>query len=199
MAIHLHHKPSPEDEPRLSPGEAPELALHNLAEDDIDVVMAVEKRCFTTNWSREALFNEIGNPCAYYVVAEHQGNVVGYAGEWIIMDEAHITTIAVAPEAQGKRFGERLLIALLREAMGRGARRATLEVRASNSVALRLYAKYGFETVAIRRKYYQDTDEDALIMWSNDLFEPGISWLLDQRFGDDGKRANEGLGDWETR
>jgi len=117
------------------------------------------------------------------VVAESEGRIVGYAGEWIIMDEAHITTIAVDPVMHGRRFGERLLVALLQEARYRGARRATLEVRITNRVAQRLYEKYNFLTVAIRRKYYQDTDEDALVMWVNDLFDPGVSALLGQRFG----------------
>jgi ribosomal-protein-alanine N-acetyltransferase len=189
MTMSIFAKPPPvssEDE-RPSAGDAPPMALRPLREADIDLVMKIEEVCFTTNWSREALMNELGNQCAYYAVGVAEGCVVGYAGEWIIMDEAHITTIAVDPAHQGKRFGERLLIALLREARDRGARRATLEVRMSNNVALRLYAKYGFETVAIRRKYYQDTDEDALIMWSNDLYEPGISWLLEQEFTVEGK------------
>lgn len=189
MSLFAKHEPDA-SRPRLAADAAPAMILRRLHEDDIDTVMAIEKRCFTTNWSREALMNEIGNSCAFYVVGLCEDRIIGYAGEWIIMDEAHITTIAVAPEAQGKRFGERLLIALLTEAKGRGARRATLEVRVSNAVALKLYAKYGFETVAIRRKYYQDTDEDALIMWSNDLYEPGVAGLLEQRFGpedDDGQ------------
>jgi [ribosomal protein S18]-alanine N-acetyltransferase len=180
------YKPTiPTDDPRASTTDAPPMFLRVLREEDIDAVMEIEKRCFTTNWSREALMNEIGNQCAFYVVGVSEGRIVGYGGEWLIMDEAHITTIAVEPESQGNRFGERLLIALLREARYRGGRRATLEVRASNQVALRMYAKYGFETVAIRRKYYQDTDEDALIMWVNDLFDPGVSWLLNQRFEND--------------
>lgn len=173
-----------EDAGRPTACDSPPLTLRPLREDDIDLVMRIEEVCFTTNWSREALMNELGNQCAFYVVGAAGDQVVGYAGEWIIMDEAHITTIAVDPGQQGKRFGERLLIALLREARDRGARRATLEVRISNHVALRLYAKYGFDTVAIRRKYYQDTDEDALIMWVNDLYAPGVSWLLDQRFSE---------------
>jgi ribosomal-protein-alanine N-acetyltransferase len=178
-----HYQPVSLGDDRLSADDAPTMVLRALQEKDIDAVMEIEKHCFTTNWSREALMNEIGNPCAFYAVGVSEHGPIGYGGEWIIMDEAHITTIAVAPEAQGKRFGERLLVALLREARYRGARRATLEVRVSNHVALRLYAKYGFETVAIRRKYYQDTDEDALIMWMNDLFDPSVSWLLNQRFG----------------
>lgn len=168
---------------RIAPSEAPPMVLRALRASDIDAVMVIEERCFPSHWSRDALQNELGNACAFYVVAESGGRVVGYAGEWIIMDEAHITTIAVDPSDHGRRFGERLLIAILQEARYRGARRATLEVRITNRVAQRLYEKYEFETVAIRRKYYQDTDEDALVMWVNDLFSPRVSELLGQPFG----------------
>ncbi|HEY3266658.1 MAG TPA: ribosomal protein S18-alanine N-acetyltransferase [Armatimonadota bacterium] len=161
------------------------MTLRAMREADLDALMEVERACFSSHWSREALMNELGNSCAFYVVGVCAGKLVGYGGEWIIMDEAHITNIAVHPTRHGQRFGERLLIALLREARYRGARRATLEVRVSNAVALRLYQKYGFETVAIRRKYYQDTDEDALVMWVNDLFSPRVSELLNQRFRGD--------------
>ena len=185
----IFSKPAPvfDENGRPKAVDSPPMTLRPLCEADIDLVMEIEEVSFTTNWSREALMNELGNQCAYYAVGVAGGCVVGYAGEWIIMDEAHITTIAVDPVHHGKRFGERLLIALLREARDRGARRATLEVRMSNHVALGLYAKYGFETVAIRRKYYQDTGEDALIMWVNDLYDPGVWWLLDQRFSEERK------------
>lgn len=177
------NQPAPDARRRTAPSEAPPMSLRALRESDIDAVMLIEKRCFPSHWSRDALQSEIGNARAFYVVAESRGRIVGYAGEWIIMDEAHITTIAVDPDDHGCRFGERLLIAILQEARYRGARRATLEVRVTNTVAQRLYAKYEFETVAIRRKYYLDTDEDALVMWVNDLYSPRVSELLAQGFG----------------
>lgn len=175
--------PSADSASRVPPQQAPPMDIRLLRADDLDTVMEIEGRCFTSHWSREALQSEIGNPRAFYAVAESGGRVVGYAGEWIILDEAHITTIAVDPDAHGQRFGERLLIALLQEARYRGARRATLEVRITNRVAQALYAKYEFETVAIRRRYYQDTNEDALVMWVNDLHSPRVSQLLAQTFG----------------
>lgn len=178
------HSHTPKIE-RASVGDAPPMTLHTMREADLDAMMAIERACFRSHWSREAMMNELHNPCAFYVVGVSSGKVVGYGGEWIIMDEAHITNIAVDPERHGQRFGERILIALLREARYRGARRATLEVRVSNEPALGLYRKYGFDTVAIRRKYYQDTDEDALVMWVNDLFAPSVSDLLNQRFRGD--------------
>lgn len=173
----------PIDAPRASIEAAPPMTLRALREGDLDRAVEIEASCFTSHWTREAIEAEMGNSAAFYVVATSGGKTVGYAGQWVIMDEAHITTIAVDPRRHGERFGERLLIALLREARYRGARRATLEVRITNKPALRLYEKYMFETVAIRKKYYKDTGEDALIMWMNDLFDPKMNVLLEQRFG----------------
>lgn len=173
----------PKDAPRSSVKEAPPMTLRALRESDLDTVVGIEASCFKSHWTREAIQAEMGNAAAFYVVATSAGKTVGYAGQWVIMDEAHITTIAVDPKRHGERFGERLLIALLQEARYRGARRATLEVRITNKAARGLYEKYMFETVAIRRKYYQDTGEDALVMWMNDLFDPRMSRLLNQRFG----------------
>jgi len=190
MSARIPYNPrTPSFRPR--PTEAPPLSLRLLREEDLDSVMALEEVCFSSHWSREAMQSELGNACAFYVVGEENGRIVGYGGEWIIMDEAHITTIAVDPDRRGQRFGERLLIALLQEARYRGARRATLEVRISNEPAVRLYRKYGFDSVAIRRKYYQDNDEDALIMWVNDLFAPDVSGLLQQTFSEREENGEE--------
>jgi ribosomal-protein-alanine N-acetyltransferase len=179
----VRHNAQPKSAPRAAVEDAPPVTLRLLRETDLDRVIEIESSCFESHWTREAIQCEMGNACTFYVVATSAGKTVGYAGEWIIMDEAHITTIAVDPRRHGQRFGERLLVALLQEARYRGARRATLEVRITNFPALRLYEKYGFETVAIRKKYYQDTGEDALVMWMNDLFDPKMNNLLSQRFG----------------
>jgi ribosomal-protein-alanine N-acetyltransferase len=88
---------------------------------------------------------------------------------WVIMDEAHITTLAVDPEFQGRKIGERLLHGLLEEAIVQGAARATLEVRENNQVAQKLYRKYGFQEAAIRKNYYTDNQENALVMWVDEL------------------------------
>lgn len=168
---------------RKSVRDAPPVRLRAMTAADLDAVAAVEKASFAVPWSRAALEIELGNPHAFYVVAEDDTGVIGHAGEWIIMDEAHITNIAVLPDKRGMRFGERLLVALLQEARYRGARRATLEVRIGNEAAIALYRKYQFDAVAIRRRYYSDNDEDALVMWVNDLFSPEVSRLLNQDFG----------------
>jgi ribosomal-protein-alanine N-acetyltransferase len=95
--------------------------------------------------------------------------IVGFAGMWLLYDEAHVTTIAVAPEHRGRGLGELLLIALFEEAINRGAEWLTLEVRVTNTPAQTLYEKYGFTRQGLRRRYYSDNGEDAYIMWSPSL------------------------------
>ena len=96
-------------------------------------------------------------------------SIVGYAGLWLMTDEAHITTIAVDPDFQGNGLGELLLVALIDRAKQIGARWLTLEVRVSNEVAQRLYEKYTFKEMGIRRRYYSDNGEDALVMWTDPI------------------------------
>ena len=105
---------------------------------DVPIVSAIEKRCYPTPWHENAYYTELSNRSATYLVARIAGAVVGYGGMWVIMDESHITTLAVAPEHRGNKIGERLLIALLEEAILAGATRATLEVREGNVVAQNL-------------------------------------------------------------
>ncbi len=100
--------------------------------------------------------------------------IVGFAGMWLMLDEAHVTTIGVKPELRGQGFGEVLFATLLEIAIEVGARRATLEVRVSNLPAQALYRKYGFHDEGIRRRYYSDDNEDALIMWSDRLSAPDV-------------------------
>lgn len=97
------------------------------------------------------------------------GDVVGYAGMWIVLDEAHVTNVAVAPEHRGRDIGDRLLSELERRARLRGCLRMTLEVRPSNAVAIALYRKHGFVARGRRPGYYSDTHEDAIIMWKDAL------------------------------
>ena len=136
---------------------------------DVEAVSRIEQRSYPTPWHAHAYHTEIGNRAARYLVARMGGEVVGYGGLWVIMDEAHITTLAVVPEQRGKKIGERLLQALLDEAYLMGASRATLEVRERNVVAQCLYRKYGFRDAAIRKNYYSDNNENALVMWVDDI------------------------------
>lgn len=137
---------------------------------DIDAVLAVEEVSFVTPWSRSAFVAEIeDNDLACYLVAEAEGQVVGYAGMWVILDEAHVTNVALLPAFRGRGLGARLMDALCQVAKALGAARMTLEVRPSNLAAQRLYGKLGFEARGIRPGYYTDTQEDALIMWRDKL------------------------------
>ena len=136
--------------------------------DDIDQVMEVEHNSFTLPWSRESFYNEIiKNQFAVYLVLEDEGRVIGYCGVWLVVDEAHITNIALLPEYRGRKLGEALLKKIIEVAIERGAKTMTLEVRMSNMIAQSLYRKLGFEGGAIRKRYYTDNQEDALVMWVN--------------------------------
>jgi [ribosomal protein S18]-alanine N-acetyltransferase len=149
---------------RITPPDEP-VIIRPMRGTDIEPVSKIERQSFSTAWSTQAYVTELANPAAVYLVAVLGDRVVGYGGEWVIMDEAHITTIAVLPECRGKRIGERLLNEMLHVARKKGASRATLEVRETNEVAQRLYRKYGFVRAAQRKHYYADTNEHADIMW----------------------------------
>ncbi|MDR4945016.1 ribosomal protein S18-alanine N-acetyltransferase [Neobacillus cucumis] len=139
-----------------------------MREEDIDQVLEVEHASFTTPWSREAFYNEIhNNKFAVYIVLEEDNKIIGYCGTWIVIDEAHVTNIAILPEYRGKKLGDALLNKLISVAREMGARSMTLEVRVTNHVAQSLYRKFGFQNGGIRKNYYSDNQEDALIMWVN--------------------------------
>lgn len=136
---------------------------------DIPAVMRVEAQSFPLPWSTNAYYSELGNRSAYYIVSRYDNRIIGYAGMWVIMDEAHITTIAVDPAYRRQKVGERLLLAMIDACMIRGACRMTLEVRKTNMPAQNLYRKYGFYSAGLRKGYYTDNAEDAIIMWTEDL------------------------------
>jgi ribosomal-protein-alanine N-acetyltransferase len=133
---------------------------------DVDAVVKVEQETFTTPWSRAAFEAETSdNELAYYLVVDDSGTIAGYAGMWLIIDEAHVTNIAMLAAYRGAGLGEKLVRALMELARERGAVSMTLEVRVSNEKAQSLYAKLGFVPRGKRRNYYTDNREDALIMW----------------------------------
>lgn len=134
---------------------------------DIDEVLKVEELCFKTPWSYESFVSEIyKNNLARYIVAKLDGRIVGYAGMWFVLDEAHITNIAVHPNFRNRGIGDKLVKETLKIANENELKRITLEVRNSNGQAIRLYEKNGFKVEGIRKGYYADTHEDALIMWA---------------------------------
>lgn len=141
--------------------------------DDIPQVQLVEHKCFTTPWSRSIFVSEITrNDNALYVVAIVGERIVGYAGIWVILDEGHITNIGVDPSFQRQGIGQGLMDEITKYAVIRGVVRMTLEVRVSNVRAQALYTKLGFVPSGIRKEYYHDDKEDALIMWR----ELGEEW-----------------------
>lgn len=134
---------------------------------DIDRILEIEQQSFSAPWSRAAFEGElIRNHFAKYIVVELDGYVIGHAGMWIIIDEAHITNIAIDPLFRGRKLGENLLRQMMTLAVWNGAERMTLEVRVSNLAAQNLYNKLGFRNYGIRKGYYTDNNEDALIMWA---------------------------------
>ncbi len=146
----------------------PKINLRRMTLADVDAVLAIEKASFTTPWSREAFVKEVTeNKLAYYTVAESEGEILGYAGVWLIVDEGHITNIAVTPKYRGRQIGKKILEKLIQELKNRDILRVTLEVRASNKVAIGLYMSYGFIVLGRRPGYYTDNGEDALIMWKD--------------------------------
>ncbi len=137
---------------------------------DVDAVQAIELASFSAPWPPNAYLTELQtNRLAHYMVVRVGETVVGYAGLWLMVDEAHITTFAIHPDWRRRHLGERLLVALLDIALERRAAEATLEVRLSNLPARRLYEKFGFRPVGIRPRYYTDNNEDALIMTTERL------------------------------
>ncbi|EPZ38636.1 ribosomal protein S18-alanine N-acetyltransferase [Anoxybacillus ayderensis] len=133
---------------------------------DLDRIVEIEQLSFTLPWSRSSFYQELtNNRYARYIVMEHDGQIIGYCGMWLVMDEAHITNIAVLPEFRGKKLGEALMKQAMALAREEGAQTMTLEVRVSNTVAQSLYRKLGFLNGGIRKRYYSDNQEDALVMW----------------------------------
>jgi [ribosomal protein S18]-alanine N-acetyltransferase len=144
------------------------IRIEPMRLDDLDAVHAIERASFRSPWPPNAYRSELeSNRLASYLVARAEGEIIGFGGMWLMVDEAHITTFAIHPAWRRQRIGERL-------ALERGAREATLEVRLSNLPARRLYEKYGFRPVGLRPRYYSDDNEDALIMTTEPLGEPAM-------------------------
>ncbi|EUJ25101.1 ribosomal-protein-alanine acetyltransferase [Listeria grandensis FSL F6-0971] len=143
-----------------------ELTFREASAADIKHLLRIERAVFTSPWSEDAFRNEFHmNDYAYYIVAEKAGKVIGYAGIWMIIDEGHITNVAIYPDQQGRGYGEAILQELVQIAKAKQMVCLTLEVRVTNTRAQNLYKKFGFKDGAIRKKYYPDNGEDALVMW----------------------------------
>jgi len=147
-----------------------EIGLMTL--DDVDPVSEIERQSFAIPWSRDAFVQEVTeNRCARYLVAREDGAAVAYAGMWLVLDEGHVTNIAVRSDKRGLGIGEKIARALMQLAADTGIRYMTLEVRRGNLAAQALYKKLGFQEVGFRKRYYADNNEDALVMACEDLPE----------------------------
>ncbi|MBQ9264807.1 MAG: ribosomal protein S18-alanine N-acetyltransferase [Clostridia bacterium] len=141
-----------------------EVIIRRMTVKDVDGVHAIEAATFPKPWSREDFIKEMTtNACARYLVAEKEGSIIGFAGAWIILDEAHITNIAVSAPFRGNGIGRKLTEGLLQYAANLGVVYMTLEVRRSNLTAQSLYKSLNFEYVGVRKRYYEDNGEDAFL------------------------------------
>ncbi|MBP3821253.1 ribosomal protein S18-alanine N-acetyltransferase [bacterium] len=148
------------------------ITIKRMDKSDLNGVIAIEESAYGSHhWSKESFYNELNNELAYYYsLFASNGVLVGYAGTWHILEEAHITNIAVKEEYRRKKYGEALLKRIIDDCYLEKIKYITLEVRVSNNPAINLYTKYGFSSFGVRKKYYQDNNEDALIMWTKNIF-----------------------------
>ncbi|MBU1754096.1 ribosomal protein S18-alanine N-acetyltransferase [bacterium] len=144
-----------------------ELRFSLMTMDDIPQIAALEKMCFSMPWSERLFINELENNNSYFLTIKIRNELIGYAGFWLIVDEAHIVNLAVHPEFRRQGMGGMLLKNILDMAKQKGALKATLEVRETNTPANLLYERLGFVCVALRKGYYADTKEHAVIMWAD--------------------------------
>ena len=159
---------------RRSPGiavdEPAELEIIRMRRRHLKGVMAIERQVYPRPWSPNLFLSEMSElRNRSYLVAKMGGETVGYGGIMCYGEEAHVTTIAVDPEYHRRKIGTRILYELVEEAIKMGARAVSLEVRVSNWGAQRLYSQFGFRPVGIRKNYYQETGEDAVVMWVDNV------------------------------
>ena len=141
-----------------------EITVGLMTVADVEAVHSIEVACFRTPWSKESFLREVTeNACARYVVVREDGVPIAYAGVWFVLDEGHITNIAVHPERRGLGYGELVTRSMIQLAADSGMNWMTLEVRRSNKIAQSLYHKLGFIDVGYRKRYYEN-EEDALVM-----------------------------------
>ncbi len=155
------------------------VAVSAMRTADIAAVHEIERRSFNAPWPAYAFEQELSsNRLAHYIVARTGERLVGFAGIWLMADEAHVTTFGVHPDARRQGVGMRMMLALLELSLEIRAARMTLEVRVSNEAAQALYRRFGFVMVGRRKRYYTDDGEDALIMSTPELDGPSMQALL---------------------
>lgn len=159
------------------------ISVRQMDRNDIDSVVAIEEASYGKHhWSKESFYNELANNdvAHYFCAVLPTGEVVGYVGIWQILEEAHITNISVRPDIRRKHIGEALLHQAIEYCYKNEVKYITLEVRISNEKAINLYSKYGFKSLGTRKQYYQDNNEDALIMWTENIFYDKFKTLYDK-------------------
>lgn len=141
------------------------MLIRDMTVNDLHTIVMLEKELFTSPWSEKDFIYELEtNPLSRNLVLEKEDEIVGYIGFWILGDQSQITTLGIRKSAQGNGYAKLLMNACIKETSQRGYPVITLEVRVSNVVAIALYQSCGFEVAACRKKYYQDTGEDAYLM-----------------------------------
>ena len=167
---------------RLLRGDEAQLVIEPMRRRHLRAIMAIEPRVYPKPWSASVFIDEIDmahRGQRVYVVAKLGGQLVGYAGMILGVDEAHVTNIAVEPARHRQGVGRQLMIHLARAARSRGYKAMTLEVRVTNVGAQAMYRKFGFAPAGIRKKYYEQT-EDAIVMWAHDIDSADYAARLDQ-------------------
>lgn len=153
------------------------ITIEPMKRKDISAVLRIEQASFADPWTEGMFLRDIrDNRLAHFLVAKHKGEIVGYAGLWLICDEVHLVNLAVEPQSRKQGIGRELLMAMLKIARDKGAQKATLEVRASNLKAQKFYQHFGFRPIAVRKRYYAHPKDDAVIMCQDDLTNCGRCW-----------------------
>lgn len=166
-----------------------------MKEEHLDDVIKIEEVSYGEHhWSKDSFRTEIKNNVSEYVCAFLKNDdgemvLVGYCGMWCVFEEAHITTLAIRPDYRGKKIAQALLVYQLERLYSEKIKFITLEVRVSNTAAIKLYEKFGFKSLGLRKKYYQNNNEDALIMWTNNIFSDEFK-LLYNEIKEEVERAN---------
>jgi len=150
-----------------------------MTEEDLERVMELERKVFTCPWTRGMYLRELQKKESCYLTVRDSEVIVAYGGVLLLLEEAHVMTMAVMEEYRRRGIATRLLLELIKEAEAMGARFVTLEVRVSNTPAIELYRKFGFQIMGERKNYYMDNFENALIMWTEDITSPGYRLLLE--------------------
>ncbi|HZQ28298.1 MAG TPA: ribosomal protein S18-alanine N-acetyltransferase [Acidimicrobiales bacterium] len=173
MAVRLPHAE------HHAQAQAPEVHLVPMRRRHLRGVLRIEAEVYPRPWSLSLFLSELAlRSTRAYTVARVDGVVVGYCGLMLTGPDAHVTTIAVDPDWHRSGIGSRLLLHMARQAVARGAAHLTLEVRVSNRPAQELYRKFGFRPAGIRKNYYVETNEDALVMWADDIDQPAYAARL---------------------